>query len=118
MVAKSPQLSLLVLRVSDLARSRAFYATLGLTLTAEKHENGPLHYSTDLNGTVLELYPTRNRREPIRIGLRLATLESAVAALATAGFLEGAPSYVSRDAGTRVCVVRDPDGNTVELSES
>lgn len=40
-----PQLTLLVLYVTDLKRSHRFYSDLGLTLFEERHGDGPVHYS-------------------------------------------------------------------------
>lgn len=51
------ELSLVVLRVDDLAASQRFYEGLGLTFVVEQHGAGPTHLSTRLGPTVLELYP-------------------------------------------------------------
>jgi catechol 2,3-dioxygenase-like lactoylglutathione lyase family enzyme len=109
-------MSLLVIRAGDLERSRAFYSKLGLELSPEKHGDGPFHYSSELDGTVIELYPTKAPTASLRVGLRIPTPEIAVQSLMSSGFLKEAPSYITRDSGPSVCVVRDPDGNTVELS--
>jgi catechol 2,3-dioxygenase-like lactoylglutathione lyase family enzyme len=46
-------LDLVVLYAADLEASQRFYATLGLVLTREQHGRGPVHYSAQLDGTVL-----------------------------------------------------------------
>jgi catechol 2,3-dioxygenase-like lactoylglutathione lyase family enzyme len=51
------RLRTLVLRCSDIDRSQRFYSALGLVFEFERHGNGPGHYSTDVGGLVLELYP-------------------------------------------------------------
>jgi hypothetical protein len=62
-------IALLVLRCTDLARSKAFYEALGLTLRAEKHGNGPEHWACQVGRTVLELYPaSKPLAQPERLG--------------------------------------------------
>lgn len=83
------KLTLIVLYVSDVEASQQFYAGLGLILRREQHDGGPVHYSTKLSGTVLELYPAGDR--PVtrtRLELGLPGVGEAVTA-------------------------RDPDGNVV-----
>lgn len=50
-----------VIRCSDLEKSAAFYSSLGLTLTPEKHGNGPSHFSIETSGVVIELYPANGK---------------------------------------------------------
>ncbi len=58
MAVDNPQLSLLVLYTSDVAGCQAFYESLGLVFTAERHGNGPKHVAASLaGGSVLEIYP-------------------------------------------------------------
>jgi len=115
--ASSPQVTLLVIRVTDLERSRAFYEHLGLSLRPERHGDGPLHYSCSMLGTVFELYPCTNKVVPggIRLGLQLPSTHDAIQGLLSAGMLSERPRFVERSPGPNVCVVRDPDGNAVEL---
>jgi lactoylglutathione lyase len=114
-----PALKLLVVRASDLERSRAFYSQLGLNLRPEKHGDGPLHYSCDLAGTVLELYPANQRPTGgLRLGLRLPSAASVLDRLLAAGFLAERPGLIERKDGPSVCLIRDPDGNVIELEMS
>ncbi|HEY6560147.1 MAG TPA: helix-turn-helix domain-containing protein [Polyangiaceae bacterium] len=113
----TPGMSFVVIRTSDLERSRAFYSTLGLTLNPEKHDNGPLHYSCCMNGIVVEIYPTKRRMTGGgRFGLRVPAPRTAVERLMSSGHLSDAPVSVQRAACSETFVVRDPDGNDVELS--
>jgi len=107
-------LSLLVLRCSDLERSRTFYEALGFRFTREQHDSGPAHYSSASSAAVVELYPKGKRStSDLRFGLRLrqgsAVLDSVV---------ELGGSVLSRqDVGeTLRAVVLDPDGHTIELA--
>lgn len=111
-------LTLLVLYVSDLEASRRFYAACGLDFVAERHGNGPRHYAATLPGhMVVELYPCGGK--PVtrtRIGLRVADIEATLRRLAEAGVTDiSEPRDLPYG---RVRVVRDPDGNAVELVEA
>jgi transcriptional regulator with XRE-family HTH domain len=110
------RVNLLVIRTQNLERARTFYSQLGLEFHREKHARGPLHYSCALDGMVLELYPTDTPPSPVRLGLRVPAISRAMEDLVSSGCLHETPSYISRDSGTRVCIIRDPDGNTLELS--
>jgi catechol 2,3-dioxygenase-like lactoylglutathione lyase family enzyme len=114
---KSPGMNLVVIRVSDLERSREFYSTLGLDLTPEKHGSGPLHYSCEMNDLVVELYPTKTRPTGGgRIGLRIARPNLAVDRLLSSGHLSERSVSLRREPRAEVLLVRDPDGNDIELS--
>jgi catechol 2,3-dioxygenase-like lactoylglutathione lyase family enzyme len=106
-------LSLLVLRANDLEHTRSFYEALGLSFTPEQHEPGPPHYASKLGDTVLEIYPRASARAAIRFGISVVDVDGAVEAVRAFG-----GTVVRVDVGTplRHAVVRDPDGNTVELS--
>lgn len=55
----NPFLDLFVLKVrpEKLERSVTFYECLGFSFKQEVHGNGPIHYSSESNGYVFELYP-------------------------------------------------------------
>ena len=111
----APALKLLVVRSSDLDRSHAFYTQLGLSFRPEKHGDGPFHYSCDLAGTVLELYPTKRPTGDLRLGFCVPSATTVVDNLLAAGFLAERPQFIEREGGSNVCLVHDPDGNVVEL---
>ena len=107
------KLTLFVLRVADLERSRAFYACLGLDLISEKHGNGPHHYSCRLADTVMELYPDspQQPRSNVRLGFQ-ATKET-VERLKV--LLSEPPRLIRELPDAEVFLVRDPDANAIEL---
>lgn len=107
------RLSLVVIRVSDLAVSRGFYEHLGLRFQQERHGSGPVHLSTAIGGAIIELYPigTGPSTQGLRLGLTVEGLAE-VAASCGAAVIEDS----ERD-GQRVVVVQDPDGHKVELTE-
>ena len=106
-------LTLLVLRCGDLDASRRFYSALGLVLTTEQHASGPVHSSGQLGPTVLELYPAQSTTTSTRLGIAVPSVATALAALRSLGGRidrEPTPEHGS-------CLVRDPDGNAVELTQ-
>ena len=56
------RLRILVLRCADIDRSQAFNSALGMVFEFERHGTAAGHYSTDLGGVVLELYPVDTTR--------------------------------------------------------
>jgi predicted enzyme related to lactoylglutathione lyase len=112
-------LNLVVLRVRDLARSKAFYEALGLTLVEERHGKGPVHFSCSQNGLVFELYPAGDAEispASVRLGFAVANVDAVLSALENAG---GSVVSAPRDsAWGRRAVLRDPDGYAVEVTEA
>lgn len=109
-------LSLLVLGVEDLEASRAFYAALGLDLVQEKHGDGPLHFSCDMQGTVMELYPRPRETRPARLRLGFRVTREVLGRLQSS--LPRAPRLIRRTEEVEVHLVRDPDENAIELEVS
>ena len=106
-------LSLLVLKVSDIARSRAFYALLGLSFVEHRHGSGPIHWCSEDLGFPLELYPAAQPAEnSVALGFRLPDLQAQRQRLIAHGIACSALS----DSGFGLhFVVRDPDNNRVEI---
>jgi predicted enzyme related to lactoylglutathione lyase len=111
-------LSLLVLRVTDIEGSAAFYSRLGLKFSRHRHGGGPEHLAAELAGTVFELYPLAPDGPSTlgtRIGFRVESVDAALAALADC---PGAIITPAKDSEWgRRAVVADPDGHRVELLE-
>lgn len=106
-----PMIHLVVLRCRDLDRSHRFYEALSLRLEVERHEDGPIHYSCENRGVVLELYRSGVDSAGVRIGLGVPSLENAedgLRALGVAVIRSGAASLF----------VRDPDGHGVVLQQA
>jgi lactoylglutathione lyase len=118
----NPALSLIVLRTSQMEASLTFYRALGFSFVEEKHGSGPLHYSTQLNSIVLEMFPgepasplNRKAGGATMLGFSVASVDEAVSAVKTLGAqVVTAPS--DSPWGRRAVVV-DPDGRGIELSE-
>jgi lactoylglutathione lyase len=107
-----PRLSYVVLRCGDLARSLRFYEAMGLQLVPEKHGSGLKHYSCDVGGMILELYPFAGASTSgLRLGLIVPDLDRVAESLRS----EGAAVTLRESGGTAAVTVTDPDGHQIEL---
>ncbi len=117
-VEQSVLLNLVVLRTVDLNRASTFYSAVGLQFTEEQHGSGPKHLSAFIGDVILELYPALEGRDrsDIRIGFRVNDVRAACAiALINGGTLISEPKEGSW--GLR-CVIADPDGHRIELTQA
>jgi lactoylglutathione lyase len=117
----TPVLTLLVQRAADLDRTLTFYQKIGLEFAREQHGNGPVHFSCELAGTVIEIYPGKSATAPDRkaggatmIGFQVANVDELVRALANSS--EVIITAPQDSAWGRRAVIQDPDGRAVELS--
>lgn len=102
------KIRLLVLRCSDIEKSKRFYEMLGLFFIEESHDGGPKHYSTQIEDLVFELYPATHRYPACKTRL---------------GFEPSVPveklRLIARDSYNvkekKVYVLHDPDGRKVGL---
>jgi lactoylglutathione lyase len=116
-------ISLIVLRTSRTQDMLAFYRAFRLTFNEEKHGSGPVHHSTQIGSTVLEIYPGEVAEPINRKGSGATMLGFAVESLDnTLRELEKLHVTIISNAKDspwgRRAVVADPDGRTVELNES
>lgn len=120
-------LNLVVLHGVDLEQSRLFYESLlGVTLTAEQHDRGPVHFSAVLGDVVLELYPRRHQRgdtatsstppTPVTIGFCVPAIAEALQRLKAAGFAVPTGETAAKSEAGRVRL-SDPDGHRLFLTE-
>lgn len=114
------QFRYIVLFCQNIEASKRFYEALGLVFQKEQHgkgdKKGPVHFSTDVSGVVLELYPAQNGvvgRE--RIGFAVPNVINIATALKDAGgklistSSSGSPSVRAK--------FEDPDGRTIEINQ-
>lgn len=99
--------------MDDLDTSRRFYEQLGLAFQSEQHGAGPQHLSSQIGGTVIELYPRGSSpsTEGVRLGFVVDDL-GAVSSRCESNVLEDR----ERD-GRRIVVLKDPDGHKIELTD-
>lgn len=116
MSAPLPRLNLLVLRSLNLSAAVGFYQLLGLRFGTEKHGSGPEHWSSQVEGLVLEIYPARSDADvdrTTRLGFEVQELGQLESTLRSAGYRIAQEAKAS-PWGLRSVVV-DPDGRSVEL---
>ena len=119
-----------MVRVTDPARSRAFYETLGFTFEREmdivrdgQKEATNYFFSLGDSKSVLELtYNHDGRTYDLgtgygHIAIGVPDLDGTLAGLAGQGIEPERPPYTVSSGGSRICFVRDPDSYRIELIE-
>ena len=119
-----------MVRITDPARSRAFYEALGFQFAREMDivrdgQKEATNYFFSLGGhdNVLELtYNHDGRTYDLgtgygHIAVGVDDLHGTLTALAEQGIEPERPPYQVREGGSRLCFVRDPDGYRIELIE-
>ncbi|MEM8504396.1 MAG: VOC family protein [Cyanobacteria bacterium P01_D01_bin.1] len=111
-----------MLRSSNLEDTLSFYSALGLNFIQEQHGSGPLHYSCDLGGLVLEIYlgqagmvPEPKATGSTMLGCNVVSLDETLECLQA---LDIEPKSAPKDAewGRWINVV-DPDGRVIQLNQ-
>jgi lactoylglutathione lyase len=103
--------SYVVLRCSDLERSRQFYETIGLQLIPEQHGKGSKHYSCALGDLVLELYPSAGKlTSGLRVGFVVSDLDQVLASVRAKG-------VAVTTTGNASATLTDPDGHEIALEQ-
>lgn len=72
-------LSLIVITTKDVGKSLFFYESFGLYFKNEQHGNGPVHYSSEHNGIVIEIYPETNTNKSensLKLGFKVDDLQT------------------------------------------
>ena len=106
------KLNLLVLRCKEIEVTKRFYKKLGVEFIKEQHGKGPVHYSCDVGGVLLELYPLKKGE----LSLEQSRLGFAVDRKYMEAMQNKMLSSYEFD-GIEVMVVQDPDGRKIELRE-
>jgi lactoylglutathione lyase len=117
-------------RITDPARSRAFYEALGFEFRREMDivRNGEVeatNYFFAVPDQLEELELTFNHDGRTyelgtaygHIALGVTDLDGTLARLAEQGIEPEKPPYSVREGGSRLCFVRDPDSYRIELIE-
>ena len=111
----TPRLNLLVLRSRDVERLRKFYESLGLSFVHHKHDEGPLHYSSEQGEVVIELYTTKKDiQDNIMLGFSVSDLETTIEKIGKERIHR---EPFETDEG-RVAMLKDPDGRLCYLLQS
>jgi lactoylglutathione lyase len=91
-----------MVRITDPARSRAFYEALGFTFAGD--------FDIVRDGRTYELGSGYGH-----IAVGVEDLEGTLERLAQQGIEPERPPYSVREGGSRLCFVQDPDGYRIEL---
>ena len=105
-----PRLKLLVLRCADIMKTKDFYTKLGLNFVEEQHGNSPIHYSCNVDGVVIELYPA-SQSFPVdscRLGFSCSNFTE---------LSEFMCANIEHRNGNDFFVVIDSDGRKVEITK-
>ncbi len=116
----SAELALVVIKSPDIQNLKAFYEEIGIEFKEERHGEGPLHYSANLNGIIFEIYPQKIGTKPSKgapIGFKVKNLETVLNQKLILHSIEIIEPLEKTEWGNRV-VIKDPDGRRVELYES
>lgn len=111
-------LNLLVLHCKDIEATRRFYGQLGMVFTNERHGKGPEHYSCEISGIILELYPTKDGQatDDVRLGFSIPFLADVSGDLLHNSEINVLkPPYATAD--RVIMLLQDPDGRKVEVSQ-
>lgn len=112
----TPCLRLLVLKTHELVGLVQFYEALGFEFAEERHGNGPIHYSTRIGESVLEIYPLPtgvSDESHVRLGFALSNPDRIVAEIESLG---GTLVKSGRETPWGyMAIVADPDGRVIEL---
>jgi lactoylglutathione lyase len=117
-----------MVRITDPAKSRAFYEALGFTFERDmdivrngEKEATNYFFSMGDQASVLELtYNHDGRTYELgtgygHIAIGVSDLDGTLARLAEQGIEPEKPPYQVREGGNFLCFVRDPDGYRIEI---
>jgi predicted enzyme related to lactoylglutathione lyase len=119
---KPVSFSLIVIRSTNMGAAIAFYGAVGLRFDEEQHGIGPVHFSCDLGGVALEIYPGQDGTTfdskaggATMLGFVVESLDEVLADLKGLGV---EPKSPPKDAAWgRWVNVTDPDGRVVQLNQ-
>ncbi len=109
-------LNLVVIRSDKPEVAVQFYKLLGLPFQKEQHGNGPVHWTANLGGTILEIYPASSGKQvdgSTRLGFEVDGIMSKLDSLRSIG--TEIISEPKKSEWGLPAVVKDPDGRSVEL---
>jgi lactoylglutathione lyase len=117
------QMASLVLYAADPEAAAAFYRALGLPLEDEEHDEGPVHFATELGSVHFAIYPAAAAGQALErriagsmfAGFYVESLDRAAEALAGIG----APLLTGHEQMPWGCrlVAQDPDGRAIEVNQ-
>jgi lactoylglutathione lyase len=114
------ELNLIVIKTNNLEEVKSQYSALGLDFVFHNHGTGPFHYSTNLDGTIFEIYPLPKSSEvadsTTRLGFKVEKLNDLIPKLKELGWKVFSEPKAG-EWGIRA-VIQDIDQRKVELVEN
>ncbi|MFY0598153.1 MAG: glyoxalase/bleomycin resistance/extradiol dioxygenase family protein [Cyclobacteriaceae bacterium] len=111
------RMNLVVIRTEHPSELKRQYEVLGLTFKYHQHGNGPMHFASDFEGLVFEIYPlTKSMNKPdnsLRIGFEVNDLEQIMNGVRNSDWI--IRSEISNTEWGLIAVIQDFDGRKVEL---
>lgn len=102
----------IVFSTHDLEASKQFYDLLDMSFHKEQHNNGPIHYSCNINGIILELYPATFNfpaEKSTRLGIEVNNLKDIENNLLK--------FKIPMKKNNHLITVEDPDGRKIYISQ-
>lgn len=111
------KINLIVLKTSRPHALASFYSQLGIRFENHRHGTGPLHYASEIDGVVFEIYPLpkdkANADDTLRLGFVVDNLDVVVMHLKNNG------AKIIKEPGMTewgyVSIIEDIDGRKLEL---
>jgi lactoylglutathione lyase len=112
------ELNLLVIYSKRIHEAKTFYDRPGLSFQMEQHGKGPEHYAAEIGSIVFEIYPYSESGNGVtRLGFRVPSVDRALEGLRQQYEQLNILSGPEDSPWGRRAVVKDLDGNRVELTE-
>lgn len=102
------KIKLLVIRSEDIEKTKEFYEKIGLSFIKEQHNGSPIHYSSQIEDVVFEIYPASSK-SPVcntRLGFESSISKEYIKNIAIGNY-----TYNEQ----KIYILEDPDGRKVEI---
>ena len=108
--------SLIVIRTKKLEECVDFYSQLGLVFNKEKHGNGPVHYASEVENLVFEVYPCKEHEEEsnVRLGFNFEIGDENYSNVEVWAQEYASSSYINEN-GFEIYILSDPGFRKVEI---
>ena len=111
------KLHLLVIRTADPTKLKEQYEQLGFEFDYHQHGKGPMHYASEQDEFVFEIYPLAKSMEKAdastRLGFEVDNLEETITALEDSNWK--ILSQPKNTAWGMTAIIQDLDGRKIEL---
>lgn len=113
------KLNLIVLKTSSPDDLAKFYELLGINFLKHRHDTGPLHYASEMDDLVFEIYPLskgkKNADNTLRLGFNVEHLIKTVEKIKSSGGKVIQEAVLTQWGYT--AIIEDIDGRKIELKQ-